>query len=63
MQNQNIYQLSINLFNERYHLNYPQIVQMDERYLCLIGGTQKKDCNDFQTPRLPEVKEDYSDEP
>ena len=25
-------------FNHRYQFKYPQLVQIDERYICLIGG-------------------------
>ena len=36
-------------YDHRYQFNYPQIVQIDERYLCLIGGT-KNSTFDFGTP-------------
>ena len=58
-----VLQLNVTVFTERYRLNYPQLVQMDERYLCLIGGTQQQSMNHFNTPRLPDLKEDDSDDP
>jgi hypothetical protein len=26
-------------YEHRYHLHYPQLVQLDERYFCLLGGS------------------------
>ena len=43
--------LEIATYIDRYRLNFPQIVPIDERYICVLGGTLKNTL-DLSTPGL-----------